>query len=118
VKEMRVGKGTGKSKGKGKAMEKPGKPRTREERRRCRMEFRRRNLPKAQRIKARREQMGFSMAQVANAARIPLGTWKGYEAGWSRIPSHRLDAVASALGCSIEWIVTGRGEVAVRDGAA
>lgn len=82
--------------------------RGKKDRREARIAWRLKNLPRSQRIHARREELEITTREAASRAKIPHGTWKGYESGWNPVPAHRLEAVASALKCSIDWLVTGR----------
>ena len=82
--------------------------RCREQRRASRVRWRARNLGRSRRLRARRIELELTMREAAELALIPLETWKGYENGWNPVPAHRLEAVARALQCSIDWLVTGR----------
>lgn len=58
----------------------------------------------AARIRARRERLGKTPAQAADAVGIPLPTWRNWERG-RRLPLEALPLIAQALSCGVRQLL-------------
>lgn len=67
-----------------------------------------------ERIKALRNSLRLSQQECCDLTGIPLGTYKKYE-GDDRAPGSEALAGLRKLGASIDWLVTGEGQMLLKD---
>lgn len=71
----------------------------------------------AKRLKYAMELRGFGITQLARAAgKSPAATWNWVKEGSDRIPNvESRRKLADALGCTVDWLIYGRGEPPVAE---
>ncbi len=76
-------------------------------------------LPKTlgERLRAWRNMLGKTQAEMVRATRIPLATWKKYE-GDDREPGAAALAAMAVTGLNLHWLLTGTGSMLRTDASA
>jgi transcriptional regulator with XRE-family HTH domain len=69
------------------------------------------------RLKALRQRLGRTQAQMSDATDIPLPTWKKYE-GSDRDPGAEALAAMARTGVNLHWLLTGQGPMLLASPAA
>lgn len=69
----------------------------------------------ADRLKAVRQALSKTQAEIADACGIPLPTWKKYETG-TREPGSNALAAMSVTGVDLHWLLTGKGAMLRSEG--
>ncbi|HEX5393809.1 MAG TPA: helix-turn-helix transcriptional regulator [Rhodocyclaceae bacterium] len=69
----------------------------------------------ADRLKALRQALSKTQAEIADACGIPLPTWKKYEMG-AREPGSSALAAMSVTGVDLHWLLTGTGAMLRSEG--